>query len=245
MATTLMPLDPATSPQRAARVLPIVAHLLPEEVVAKRRAKKVRGIVGISLGVVIALLGSWYGVVTLQAYDAEDDLKAVTLEQTALQRRQLEYKDLTDTRAEIATISTRLASLLAEDLRWSTVFTTLRSTGRSSAVQITSVTGGLSTSTTATGGSATTPRLPSESAEKVVASLTVTGTAPDKNSIARYVDALEDVDIFANSYLTNATESGKTVQFSLSVDVTAAALGGRFSPTTAPTPAGSGSTGGN
>jgi hypothetical protein len=244
MATTLMPLDPATSPQRAARVLPIVAHLLPDEVIAGRRAKKVRGVVIVVLGVVTVLLGSWYAFVTLQAGDAENDLKGVTLEQTVLQRKQTEFKDLTDTRAEITAINSQLSVLLAEDMRWSTVLNTLRTTGTDAAVRITAVSGALSSST-AGGGTVATGRLPTGSGDKVVGTLTVTGEAPDKNSVARYVEALDKDKAFANVFLTSVAEVEKKVQFSLSLDITADALGGRFSPTTAPAPAASTTAGGN
>jgi Tfp pilus assembly protein PilN len=243
MATTLMPLDPATSPQRAARVLSIAAHLLPDEVIAGRRAKKVRGWVIIVLGVVTVLLGSWYAVVTLQARDAENDLKGVALEQTVLQRKQTEFQLLTDTRKDIAAIDSRLATLLADDLRWSTVLNTLRTTGVDSAIDVTAVAGALSSSASG-GGTASTDRLPTAKAETIVGTLTVTGEAPDKNSVARYVEDLDKADLFANPYLTNAAEAENTVQFSLSVDMTGAALGGRFSPTTAPAPAASTTTGG-
>jgi hypothetical protein len=76
--------------------------------------------------------------------------------------------------------------------------------------------------------------------------MTVGGTAPDKNSVARYVDALGKGDSFANVFLTSAADdtsseaSGKT-QFNLTVDITEAALGGRFAPSAAPTPAASAS----
>ena len=241
MATTLMPLDPATSPQRAARVLPIAAHLLPDEVIAARRARKVRSWVLVVLGVVAVLLGSWYALVALQANNAEEELQGVTLEQTLLQRKQTEFKEVTDVRAETAAINGRLATLLAEDLRWSTLLDTLRTTGADSAIKITAVSGALSSSASGT-GAAPSDRLPTTGGKKVVGTLTVTGEAPDKNSVARYVDALGNVALFANPYLTNAAEATGTVQFSLSLDITADALGGRFSPTTPPAPAASATT---
>jgi Tfp pilus assembly protein PilN len=236
MATTLMPLDPATSPQRAARVLPIAAHLLPDEVIAARRARKVRGWVIAVLGVVAVLLGSWYALVAVQAGGAEEELQGVTLEQTLLQRKQNEFRGVTDVRAETAAINGRLATLLAEDLRWSTLLDTLRTTGADSAIKITAVSGALSSSTSGT-GTAPSDRLPTTGGKKIIGTLTVTGEAPDKNSVARYVDALGNVALFANPYLTNAAEATGTVQFSLSLDITADALGGRFSPTTPPAPA--------
>ena len=73
MATTLMPLDPATSPGHATRVLTIAAHLLPDEIVASRRARRVRDLVIAVLGAFVLLLGGWYAVATYRAGQAADD----------------------------------------------------------------------------------------------------------------------------------------------------------------------------
>jgi hypothetical protein len=246
MATTLMPLDPATSPQRAVRVLPIAANLLPDELIASRRAKKVRGWVLIILGLVAVLLGSVYAYAALETKNAKDDLAAVTLDKVILQKKQSEFKEVTDIRAGSEAINSQLATLLAEDLRWSTLLDMLRITGADSAIKITAVSGALSSSASG-GGAAPTDRLPSADRKRIVGTMTVTGDAPDKNSVARYVDALGRVDRFANAFLSNAAESAdeKKVQFTLSVDITDTALGGRFSPSTAPTPGTPSTTGGN
>jgi hypothetical protein len=249
MVTTLMPLDPETSPQRAVRILPIAAHLLPDEVIAGRRAKKVRGWVIVVLCVVAVLLGSWYAVVVLQARNAQDDLRGVAVEEQVLKRRQTEFSEVTNVRKETSTIEAQLATLMAEDMRWSAALNTLRSTGTQSAIELTTVTGAL---TSSQAGGVPIERLPTTKAPKVIGTMTVTGKAPDKNSVARYLDALGKADTFANVYLTSAadpsgSEASDGVQFILSIDITAAALGGRFTPTTAPTPAASASTtpGGN
>jgi hypothetical protein len=46
------------------------------------------------------------------------------------------------------------------------------------------------------------------------------------------VDALAKVKVLTNPYLTSAAEVEKKVQFSLQIDITADALGGRFAPKT-------------
>jgi hypothetical protein len=231
MATTLMPLDPATSPQRAARVLPIAAHLLPDEVIAARRGRKVRGRVIVILVVFAVLVGSWYALAALNATTAQNDLDDVTAEAQALQRSQGKYAEVIKVQADTTTITGQLSTLLAEDLRWSTLLGTLRSTGASSAIEITAVSGALSSST-AGGGATPTDRLPTSSKQPIVGTLTVTGQAPDKISVARYVDALAKVKVLTNPYLTSAAEVEKKVQFSLQIDITADALGGRFAPKT-------------
>lgn len=231
MATTLMPLDPATSPQRAARVLPIVAHLLPDEVIAARRGRKVRGRVIVILVIFAVLVGSWYALAAANATNAQNRLDDVTAEAQALQRKQSKYAEVIKVQADTTTITGHLSTLLAEDLRWSTLLGTLRSTGAGSAIEITAVSGALSSST-AGAGATPTDRLPTTSNQAIVGTLTVTGQAPDKISVARYVDELAAVKGLASPYLTSASEVEKKVQFSLQVDITAAALGGRFTPKT-------------
>jgi hypothetical protein len=230
MATTLMPLDPATSPQRAARILNISADLLPAEVIDARRGRKVRGRVIAVLLVFVVLLGSWYAYTWQQARDARSDLDDVTAQAQSLQRSQSQYADVVNVQAERDTIAAQLKTLLGNDLSWRTLLGKLRSTGTSSNIVVTGMNGSLASSTET---SAAASKLPSTTTSKVIGTLTVTGTAPDKDSLAKYVDALGDLEVVANPYLTSAAETEDTVQFSLQVDITASALGGRFTSTTA------------
>ena len=57
--TALMPIDPAVSPQRVARILPIRANLLPSEITAGRNARRTRfALIGAVL-VVVVVLARW------------------------------------------------------------------------------------------------------------------------------------------------------------------------------------------
>ena len=230
MATTLMPLDPATSPQRAARILSISADLLPAEVIDARRGRKVRGHVIVVLLVFVVLLGSWYALTWKQAVDARSDLDTVTSQAQMLQRSQSEYADVVNVQAERDTIAAQLKTLLADDLSWQALLGTVRSTGAASDIVVTGINGSVVSGTDA---SSATGKLPSSTTTKVIGTLTVTGTAPGKDSLAKYVDALGELKVVANPYLTSAAEAEKNVQFSLQVDITASALGGRFTSTTA------------
>jgi hypothetical protein len=224
MATTLMPLDPATSPQRASRVLNISARLLPDEVVASRRARTMRGQVVVVLLLFVVLLGSWYGYAGFQKQAAQDELDGVTGDARVLQQRQSQFADVVNVQNETTTIGTQLTTLLADDLRWATLFDTLRSAGAGPGIVVVGVNGQLATDAAGSVG----PGLPSTGAAKKIGELTVTGTAPDKTSLAKYVDGLGSLKVVANPYLTSATEAEGRVQFSLQVDITTDALGGRF-----------------
>lgn len=225
MATTLMPLDPATSPQRASRVLNISARLLPEEIVAGRRARKVRGQVIVMLVVFLALLGGWYGYAGYQKQVAQSELQQVTDDARHLQQQQTGYADVVDVQKQTTTIGKQLSTLLANDLPWATLFSTVRQTGTNAGVTVEGVNGQLATGTA---GADSGPALPNNASAKVIGRLTVTGTAPNKTALARYVDALDTLTVVANPYLNNAAEADGKVQFSLQVDMTTDALGGRF-----------------
>jgi Tfp pilus assembly protein PilN len=223
MATTLMPLDPATTPQRAQRLLTIAANLLPAEVIAARRAKAVRTRVLAVLAAVVLLLGGWYGFAAYQAKLAQDDLDAALAEQATLSAQQTRYEEVVRMQADSTAISTRLSTLFAEDVRWATLLSTLRGDAAAVKVRITSVNGNVTPADAA--GAA---KLPSDADGKVIGTLTITGTGRDKRSVAAYLDRLGEADSLANLYLTSTTLNDKSEQFSLTADITGGALGGRY-----------------
>jgi hypothetical protein len=227
MATTLMPLDPAISRQLVARVPAISANLLPEEIVARRGAGRSRNMVLGTLIVVLALLTGWYIYARHEVQLAKEQLSGITTETTTLQRSQSRYRDLVGVQSQTTTIAKQLSALLTNDLPWATLLKTLRTTGAASHVTVLGVTGTLNSGTT--GAPATGARaLPSSSNSRTIGALTITGTGPDKPSIARYVEALGVIPSVANPYLTNASQTGDSVTFSITVDITARALCGRF-----------------
>ena len=227
MTTTLMPLDPALSPQRLARVLTISANLLPDEIVAARRVRLTRTWVLIALGLVVLLLAGWY----LQAHhdrnNATDELDQVAQQTAATQRDQNKYRDVVEIRNETDTLTKDLKTLLANDLPYSTLLNTLRTTGTAAGVTIDGVSATLNS--TQAGQAATVPALPSDSRAASIGTLTITGSAPDKPSVAAYADKLNDLSTVANPYVTSvATSKTGRVTFSLMADISSAADCGRF-----------------
>ena len=225
--TTLMPLDPALSPQRVSRLLTISASLLPEEIVAGRRARSARAVVLVALLVVVALLGGWYAYASHQVRLASDELAGTTTEARTMQKSQTRYAEVVGVQNNTTMISKQLSALLGNDLPWATLLKNLRDTGNESGVSVLSVTGTLKTGAPGAQTNAN-ETLPSRSKARTIGTLTITGTAPDKPSIAGYVDALGHLPILANPYLTNAAQSTNDVTFSVNVDITDKALCGRF-----------------
>jgi hypothetical protein len=61
-----------------------------------------------------------------------------------------------------------------------------------------------------------------------IGTITLTGSGPDKPSIAKYVDNLGKLTMVANPYLTTATQAEANVTFSITLNITSKALCGRY-----------------
>jgi Tfp pilus assembly protein PilN len=226
--TTLMPVDPALNPQRMARILTISADLLPAEIVSARRARRSRGWIAGVLVLVVALLGGWYAYAAREVRSADAELSDVTSQATTLQKSQTKYQEVVDVQNETSTISKELKTLMANDLQWSNLLDTLRSTGTGAGVKVLGV-NALLNQPNVTPNAA--DALPSSTDAGSIGSVTITGSAPNKPSVARYVAALGKLTVVANPYLTSATatDSGdRSWQYSITVDITETTLCGRF-----------------
>jgi len=224
MATTLMPLDPAVSPQRVTRVLAISASLLPEEVVAARRARRTRGWVIVVVILVACLLGTWFVQVRRDTEAADEQLTTASAQVADLQRAQRQYAEVVDVQHDTAVLSEQLKTVMAKDLDWAALLDRLRSTGETAGVTVTGIDGLLSAADSAS----VTGTLPSTNTSTAIGSITVIGTGPDKRAVATYVDTLAKQSVLANPYVTNVTTSDDEVTWMLRVDITQAALCGRF-----------------
>jgi type IV pilus assembly protein PilN len=232
MTTSLMPLDPAMSPQQVARLLPIRANLLPSEITSRRTARRMRAYV--IAGVVLAIvgLGGWSADAYHDRSLAQDDLTAVSnqIAQVNSTMNNKEHAQVTKTINDNKAISDELKTLMASDLRWSTLIDNLRSTGTDSQVTINRITAALADKSGAAGAT-------TSSASQPVASLTLEGSAKDKSTIAGFIKKLAVVPGVGNPYLTSATQgstssgAGSTAThytFTISADVMPSALCGRF-----------------
>ncbi|WP_067496500.1 PilN domain-containing protein [Actinoplanes sp. TFC3] len=226
MATTLMPVDPASTPQRVTRLITISASLLPEEVIGARRARRTRGWVIIVVALVACLLGAWFFFANQEKRDADAELTTATTEVTDLQRSQREYKDVVDVQTDTETLSKQLKAVMQNDLDWAALYRTLSGTAAGAGLTLDGVNATLAD---ASAPANTDNSLPSTSTAATVGSIVITGTGPDKEAVAAYADTLSKQSNLATPYVTavNATDGGG-VSFSLNVDVTSAALCGRF-----------------
>lgn len=234
MATTLMPVDPAVNAQRANRVLTISANLLPGELIAGRRARRIRTWVVVIVVIVAALCGGWIVMASRDEQAADEELTAATSDMADLQRAQNKYSGVVQLRNETDLLKSQLKTTMADDLDWAGMLGMLRSTGEPMKIEVESLNGSLPNAG-AGEGSSSSATLPSTSKSDTVAAIVVTGTAPDKEAVAAYVDALGEEDKLANPYVTSVTTSDGDVTFSLNVDITRDALCGRFGDPCKPT----------
>ncbi|GAA0707889.1 PilN domain-containing protein [Dactylosporangium roseum] len=211
---------------RTFRILPIAADLLPLEISETRRVRRVRRFVVSGVALVTALVLAWYGSAAYETGRAQRDLDSATDTTLSLTRQQNAYNEQVKTRARSMRITNQLKVVLARDLSWSALLTSLQQAAPKG-VKITGVTGSLSadSETRSPGGA--------------VGLITLTGTAPTKTAVASYVDTLGGVEGIANPFPTDATQEDDVVAFTVRMDITGAALGGRYTtPSAAPSASG-------
>lgn len=227
MSTTLIPLDPATSPMQSARMLSIAANLLPEEIIAGRRAKQSRTYVIVALIVVAALCAGWFAYETHEKRVAEDELSAANETVSTLQREQRGFSETLQVKADTTQLTAQLQTVMATDLDWAAMLTTLRSAGAPSKVTIDGVNGNMNTAEQAASATAA---LPGSTSGASVGTLVITGSAPDKKAVAAYADSLAKQTVLANPYVTSVAtdEESGGVTFSLKAEITGAALCGQY-----------------
>ncbi|MEV6346919.1 PilN domain-containing protein [Actinoplanes sp. NPDC051851] len=222
MTTALMPLDPSASPQQASRVLTIRANLLPQEIIDSRRARLTRTFVLLAVFVVLLLNGFWYWHVSVQASDAEEEFNQIAKQVAAVNNQRNTYQELNSTKNKNKVYAQQLKTLTADDLSWQNLLDLIRDTGTAAEVTVEQISGGLLDATS------------TATSSDQVGSLTITGSAPDKKSVADYVNKLASLTYVADPFVTNVTqqEDEDGVTFSLTASITDKALCGRYNGTT-------------
>jgi hypothetical protein len=205
------------------RLVLIAADLLPQEIVQGRRTRVVRRIVIAAFVLVAAGLGGWYAWVSAKAADARVELATIEADVARLQAGQGQYAKVVATREQSDAVHDQLELLMARDLHWAWLLDSVDSAA-ADGITIdsigTSVTEAKAPGTG--GGGQETPDTP-------IGSLIISGSGTSTPQVADYVDALADVKGLANPLVNNTTRVSETkVQFTLYLDVTAEALGGRY-----------------
>jgi Tfp pilus assembly protein PilN len=204
---------------------------MPDEVLIARRTEALRQQILFALVGLVALLVAWYAVVWFGTHSSNNDLDDANHRTTALVDQQRQYQPLVSAQNDAAAIQTQLRNLMVGDLQWRSMLATLRAQGGKD-VDVTGVTGtitsGAASAAGGTTGSADGIDVLNQTGKQQVGTLTITGTAHDKNSVAAFVDRLGKVTGLASPLPTSLTTANGTMTFTINVVVTTDALGGRY-----------------
>jgi Tfp pilus assembly protein PilN len=232
MTTTAIPPAPPPdariSPVQPNRFVAIRANLLPPEIADKRRLRQLKRRSGIALLAIVALLAGWYVLAMLQTSSAHSDLTSAQHRNRSLLTQEQQFGPVVTAQAASAAIHAQLALLMVGDVNWKTMLAALRQTA-SGGVQVTAVTAAIQP--TAATGNTTGGGLGvlNQTGKQPVGTLTISGTAPDKNAVAAFVERLAKVTGLASPFPASVSGDKSTVTFTADVIITSDAFGGRYS----------------
>ncbi|GGJ76118.1 hypothetical protein GCM10010123_02630 [Pilimelia anulata] len=220
------------------RVPAIAADLLPVEIRDARSNKRSRRRVVVGLVATALLVGAGYAGLFALSAAAEMQQESVEAEVATVQQQQNQFRDLVDAQTRTAAIDQQLASLMADDVRWQKVVRSIQQAAPSG-VRVSSISANLSGfGVVAGGGAAGTAgggqggvKVPGGGAERVLGTITISGTTPRRDAMSRFLTDLEKAEGLDRPLidsLSETTESGSSYSYSAHFDLTAAALGGRF-----------------
>jgi Tfp pilus assembly protein PilN len=228
MATTMIPPTAAPKPPPStARYVVVRANLLPDEIVSGRQVEVVRKQMLIGLVVVAILLIGWFGLSWWQTSSANGDLNNAQRQGTALQNQQNEFGSLVQAQGQTTTIQAQLQRLMVGDLSWKAMLTTLRAKAPNGLL-LTVVDGSVTAGAAAAGAAVPDSAILNSSGKETVGELRISGTAPDKRTVAAYADQLASVPGLAAPLILSVDVVQGSVTFSVSVLITSDALGGRY-----------------
>ncbi|WP_127499535.1 hypothetical protein [Actinoplanes solisilvae] len=214
--TALMPIDPAVSPAQVSRVLTIRANLLPDEIRAGRNARRTKvGLIG-AVAAVLAVLAGWYVYAVRQVDMANENLTSATDQVRRAQNDKKKYSGVQQIIDDRDAVTADLKTLLATDLPWATNMDSLRVDAKATEVKIDTIAGTMIQDDGTVKGT-----------EPPVATLSITGTAPDKKHVAAFLDRLANHKGVTDPYVTTVSGGGG-VTYALTAKFTKAALCGRF-----------------
>lgn len=228
---------PAPTPAPApARTADIYTNLMPYEIIAARRTRQAQrrvliGLLGVFVLVVVSFAATW-----LQTHNAQSTLSDEKAKTKSLMTKQKSFDALVTAQNETIRIRATLRSLMVGDVQWTPLLQHLQESAPTG-VKLTNATGtitsGAAGSASSGGSAAGGLDVLNNTGEQPIGTLTITGTAPDKNSVAAMVDKLSSVDGLAAPFPANVAGVKGNVTFSINVILTSKLLGGRFSPTPA------------
>ena len=246
MTATTLPPAPApgsASPVQTNRFVSIRANLLPIEIGDKRRLRQLKRRCGLGLAALTVLLLAWYVFAWLQTTTTHSDVSSAQHRTRSLLAQEQQFGPVVTAQAQSAAIRTQLAQLMVGDVNWTAMLKSLQGAAPAG-VQVTTVTAMMQQSSTTNSSSGL--GVLNQTGQLPVGSLTIGGKAPDKNSVAAFVDKLSKIRGLAAPFPASVTGDQGGVSFNANVIITNSVLGGRFTaPSGSATAAAGTSTGGH
>jgi len=242
MTTLAAPPAEVSRPGEISPYVSIFADLMPDEVLATRRLRDLKRKIFIGMAGLVVLLLAAYAVSWLQTVSSRSDLSDEQHRATTQTKTLKNYADLLTAQQQVSAITTTLSGLMKNDLQWQTLLANARRVAPAG-MNLTTINGTVVTTTAGTttqvGGNAL--DVLNQTGQLPVGSVTISGTAHDKNSVAAFADKLTTLPGIAAPFVTNVTGAKGAINFSINALITEKALGGRFTTTV---PATNPSTGG-
>lgn len=238
MTATAIPTGAPDEAELAGPLQDVFANLLPEEIVAGRRLAELKRRMALGLAALVSVLILIYGFSWWQTTAAHHSLSSAKNTAAKLQVQKDKFAPLVTAQTQSATIQSALRQLMLGDLDWTQMLTALGSTAHNG-LKITAIDGTLTTgAAAATSGNAGFNVL-NQTGSQSVGSMTINGSAPDKATIASFVDALATVPGLAAPFPASVTTvaGGHQIEFSINVIITTKALGGHYSANPSKNPA--------
>jgi Tfp pilus assembly protein PilN len=202
-------------------------NLLPPEISAARRLRKVQAGLGVGVGASVLVVGALVLAAAGQVSDAQDDLDASKAQGTALQAETSKYADVPAVYAAVDAKEAQLSLAMGKEIRWSYFLNDL-SLVTPGKVWLTSVTVAETVDATPVAGAAPATGIGTPG----IGTVTFAGAGSEHNDVAAWLRALAGQKGLADPYFTRSTEEKIGEQDSVTFDsqavITDEALSGRY-----------------
>lgn len=214
----------------------VFANLLPAEIVAGRRLAELKRRIAIGLAALVSVLVLIYGFSWWQTTAAHHSLSSAKNATAKLQLQKDNFAPLVTAQTQSASIQSALRQLMVGDLDWTQTINALGQTARNG-LKITAVNATLTAGGASTGNAGF--NVLNATGSQSIGSMTINGAAPDKATVASFVDALANVPGLAAPFPASVTAvaGGHQIEFSVNAIITTKALGGRYSANPSTNPA--------
>lgn len=205
-------------------------NLLPPELADRRRLRRAKFGLGLSALAACGVVTLLYLLAAGQVAAADADLAGSQAEKVGLERQVATYSEVPAVYAQVAAAESALIQAMGREVRWSFYLNDLALKIPAKVWMDTVTVSSDATPATSTASAAGSPT--AAVAGAAVGQVTFSGRAFAHNDVAAWLDALAKQKGYADPYFSQSevevTGTRKTVKFATSVDVTTAALSGRY-----------------